>query len=204
MSYLTSWGYTLTDDEATLSDIITATEFNTFTASRYSGDTRIAPGIAAASLALRNHCGWHLTGSYACNITWTVENRGIIRRGNDLIIQLPARFVSAISSVSIGGTATTDYSFQTNGLLKVYDVSLLGRRTEVEVDYTAGITDASAIKELVAQMVTFSIAKSYGVTSEAAGGVSITYNSSWTNGSFNQILANNAGLLAPYRLEGVF
>lgn len=204
MSMLTSWGYTLTADDASLSDIITSDEFNAFTASRYSGDTRIAPGIAAASLALRNHCGWHLSGSMACAISWTIRNRGIIRSGRDLIVQLPARFVSAVSTVSVAGTATTDFTFQTNGLLTIYDVSVLDRRSLIEVEYTAGVSDASAIKELVAQMVTFNLAKSYGVTSEAAGGVSITYNASWTNGSFNRILDNNAGLLAPYRLEGVF
>ena len=68
----------------------------------------------------------------------------------------------------------------------------------------AGTTTASALKDLVVQMVTLSIVKSPGVTSEAAGGVSVTYNSAWTNGSFDAILANNAGMLAPYRLEGVF
>lgn len=204
MSVLTSWGYTLTDDEASLSDIITETEFNAFTASRYSGDTRIAPGIAAASLALRNYCGWHLSGSYACSISWTIKNRGIIRSGSDLIIQLPARFVTAVSSVSVAGETTTDYSFQTNGLLTIYDAYVSDRRDLIEVEYTAGVSDASAIKDLVAQMVTQSIAKSYGVTSEAAGGVSITYNTSWTNGSYDKIIANSAAMLAPYKLEGVF
>lgn len=203
MSTPTSWGYSLSDG-ASLSDIITTAEFNTFTANRYSGDTRIAPGIAAASLALRNHCGWHLSGSISCEISWTITNRGIVRRGSDLIIQLPTRFLTGITSIKIAGTSTTDYTYQTNGLLTVYDVSVADRRTLIEVVYTAGLSDASAIKELVAQMVTYTVAKSYGVTSEAAGGVSITYNSSWTNGSFDAIFSNNAGVLAPYRLEGVF
>ena len=39
---------------------------------------------------------------------------------------------------------------------------------------------------------------------DLAGGVSITYNSAWTNGSFSSVLDNNVALLAPYRLEGVF
>lgn len=201
MSELTSWGYSVAES---LADIITETEFNTYTASRYSGDTRITPGISAASLALRNHCGWHLAGSVECEISWTAENRGVIKRGADLIIQLPARFVTEIESVTIAGTETTDFTFQTNGLLKVYDVGYLERRNVIDVVYTAGVSNTNAIKELVAQMVTLSLSKSYGVTSEAAGGVSVTYNSSWTNGSFDSVLSNNAGLLAPYRLEGVF
>ena len=203
MSYLTNWGYTLTDTES-LADIITAEEFNTMTAGRYSGDVRIPSGIASASLALRNFCGWHLSGSLACKISWTATNRGVIRHGRDITIQLPARFITAINSVEVAGEEFTDFSFQVNGLLTLYDVPRLDRRDTVEVEYTAGISDTSAIKDLVGQMVTLTLAKSYGVTSEAAGGVSITYNSAWTNGSFSQVLENNTGLLAPYRLEGVF
>lgn len=203
MSYVTNWGYELTDAQS-LADIITVEEFNTFTAGRYSGDVRIPSGIAAASLALRNHCGWHLSGSLACKISWTINNRGIVRNGRDLLIQLPTRSLSGITSVKIGGEETTDYTYQTNGMLTVYDVCVSDRRDIVEVEFTSGIFDDSAIKELCAQMVTFGLARSYGVTSEAAGGVSITYNSAWTNGSFNSIMGNNAGLLAPYRLEGVF
>lgn len=201
--YVTNWGYTL-NDTTSLADIITSTEFNTYTANRYSGDTRIAPSIAAASLALRNYCGWHLCGSYTCNISWTVKNRGVIRDGSDLLIQLPTRFLTSITEVTIGGVTITDYTFQTNGLLTIYDVCLIDRRTVIEVEYVAGIQDANVIKELCAQMVTQSLARSYGVTSEAAGGVSITYNSAWTNGSYESIIANNSGILAPYRLEGVF
>ncbi len=203
MSYLTNWGYTLTDAES-LADIISVEEFNTMTAGRYSGDVRIPSGIASASLALRNFCGWHLSESFACKISWTVTNRGIIRHGPDVTIQLPTRFLTAINSISIAGEEFTDFSFQVNGLLTLYDVPRFNRRDVIEVEYTAGISDASAIKDMVSQMVTLTLAKSYGVTSEAAGGVSVTYNSAWTNGSFSQILENNMALLAPYRLEGVF
>lgn len=203
MSYVTTWGYELTNEQ-TLTDIISVNEFNTMTGGRYTGDTRIASSIAAASLALRNYCGWHLAGSFTCKISWNVKNRGIIRHGSDLTIQLPAKFVSGITSVSIAGETVTDITFQTNGLLTVFDAPYCGKRDVIEVVYTAGIPDASAIKEMVSQMVTLQLAKSYGVTSEAAGGVSITYNSAWTNGSFGSVIDNNAAMLAPYRLEGVF
>lgn len=199
---LTSWGYTLTGVD-TLPAIITETEFNTMTGGRYTGDSRVAPGIASASSALRNHCGWHLAGALACKIKWLAKNRGITRAGADLIIQLPARFVSAVSSVKIDDTAMLDFFVDTNGLLTVFNVGAVCRKSIIEVEYTAG-HDSSEIKELLVEMVTLNVAKSYGVTSEAAGGVSVTYNSSWTNGSYDRILDNNAGLLAPYRLEGVF
>lgn len=200
---LTSWGYTITGS-GTLSDLITVAEFDAATASRYANDTRVAPAISAASQAVRNYCGWHLAGSLPCKIEWPANSRGIIRTGADLLIQLPARFVTGITSVIIDGTETTDYHLDNNGHLIVYDVAYLSRKDIVEVNYTAGLADASAIKNLVVGLVTHAVARSYGVTSEAAGGVSITYNSGWTNGSFDTIIQNNAGVLVPYRLEGVF
>ena len=203
MSLLTNWGYTLVNATA-LPVAITVTEFNTYTGGKYTGDTRIEPSIKAASLALENYCGWHLFGAEACKISWTIKNRGIIITGRDLLIQLPARMITGITSVTINSEATTDVTFQANGLLTVYDVSISSRRDLIEVVYTAGVTSSDALKELVADMVTLKLAKSYGVTSEAAGGVSITYNSSWTNGSYDRVLENNAALLHPYRLEGVF
>ncbi len=205
---LTPWGYFFTDEQMTsLPDLITETEFNTATGGRYTGDTRIAPSISAASLALRNHCGWHLSGAYNCGIEWNRANRGIIQKGSDLLIQLPARIVGEVTFVSINGEdPIDDWWMETNGLLRVFDTRLTSKRDYIDVGYSAGVPDASAsaIKDLVIQMVTLNLAKSYGVTSEAAGGVSITYNGSWTNGTFDGVLANNAGLLAPYRLEGVF
>lgn len=203
MSLLTNWGYTLNTAEA-LPVAMTVSEFNTMTGGKYTGDTRIEPEIKSASLALQNHCGWHLFGTLACKISWTVKNRGIIFSGRDMLIQLPARMVTGITSVKIADVETTDYTLQPNGLLTVYDVSVSDRRDIVEVVYTAGVVEASALQDLVAEMVTFKLVKSCGVTSEAAGGVSVTYNSSWTNGSFDRIFDNNAAMLAPYRLEGVF
>jgi len=203
MSLLTNWGYTLVNASA-LPIAITDTEFNTYTGGKYTGDARISPSIKAASLALQNYCGWHLFGAESCKISWTIKNRGIIITGRDLLIQLPSRMVTGITSVTIAGEATTDYSLQPNGLLTVYDVSISNRRDVIEVIYTAGVVNSDALKELVADMVTLKLAKSYGVTSEAAGGVSITYNSSWTNGSYDRIIENNAAMLHPYRLEGVF
>lgn len=203
MSLLTNWGYTLVTAE-TLPVAMTVQEFNTLTGGKYTGDTRIEPEIKSASLALQNRCGWHLFGTLACKISWTVKNRGIIFTGRDMLIQLPARMVTGITSVKIADVETTDYSLQPNGLLTVYDVSVSDRRNVVEVVYTAGIANESALQSLVAEMVIYKLVKSYGVTSEAAGGVSITYNSSWTNGSFDRIFDNNAALITPYRLEGVF
>ena len=62
-----------------------------------------------------------------------------------------------------------------------------------------------AIKELIAHRVTHALAQSYGVQSEAAGGVSVTYNATWTNNARATALpSDNKEVLAPYRLQGVF
>jgi hypothetical protein len=64
---------------------------------------------------------------------------------------------------------------------------------------------AAAIKELVAHRVTHALASSSGVQSETAGGVSVTYNASWVNGSRATALADdNKEVLQPYRIQGVF
>jgi len=203
MSLLTSWGYTLVDVDA-LPVIITESDFNTITGGRFTGDSRITSAISAASLALQNYCGWHLSGPLKCKIQWNIKNRGIIRTGPDLIVQLPARLVSSIESVKIDDEATTDYMISPSGNLTIYDAVISDRRSIVEVVYTAGVVSKVGIQELVAQMVSLELSKSYGITSEAAGGVSVTYNSSWTNGSFDRVIENNAGMLIGYRLEGVF
>ena len=203
MSLLTSWGYTLTDVDA-LPVLVTEQDFNTITGGRFTGDTRISSALSAASLAVQNYCGWHLSGPLKCKIQWNIKNRGIICNGSDLIVQLPARLISAIESVKIDDKATTDFMLNPSGHLTIYDAAVNGRRTVVEVVYTAGVVSSAGIKELVAQMVSLELSKSYGITSEAAGGVSITYNSAWTNGSFDRVIENNAGMLAGYRLEGVF
>lgn len=209
MSLQTTWGYTLSDATA-YTDMLTSTEFNTFTASKYSGDTRIASEIASACNAIRNYCGWHIYPSLACELEKTMlHGDGSIKRvGADLMIQLPATFVSAVSSVVIDDESYTDFSFDAHGLLHVFDAAYaLTRKSVIELNYTAGLPDTAmdAIKELIAHRVTHALSSSYGVTSESAGGMSITYNSNWINSSRATALPDdNKEVLAPYRVRGVF
>lgn len=210
MSLLTNWGYTLTE-LTSLDDMLTEAEFNTFTASKWSGDTRISSEIAAACAAIRNYVGWHLYPSAACSMTeYLLYGNGSVKRvGDDILIQLPATYVTAVESITIGDTAYTDYVLETNGLIHVFDVdfSELSRSSSVVVVYTAGIpsTELSALKELIAHRVTHSLAVPAGVTSEAAGGVSVTYNAAWANNVRATALPDdNKEVLAPYRLRRVF
>ena len=207
MSLVTNWGYTLTGADA-LTDFLTDAEFDAFTAGKYDGDARIAPNINSVSQAVRNYCGWHLYPSLACEMRAALIDKRVTVVGPDLLIQLPARYVSGITSVTIGGEEYSTFTFETNGTLRVYDVhTRLERYSEIVVVYTAGLPDGlmGAIKELAANRVTHALASSYGVTSEAAGGVSITYNASWAGNTRATALTDDSKeVLTPYRLEGVF
>lgn len=208
MSLLTNWGYTLTETDVLL-PMLTSTDYNFFTAGRYEGDIRVDDDIAAASAAIRNYVGWHLYPSAECELDMALNDRRISINGCDILIQLPAKYVSAIQSVRIGEMDITSYTYEVNGILRLYDVRLTGmkRYTSVVIRYVAGLPGElmNGIKELAAHMVTHAVSSSNGITSEAAGGVSVTYNVGWVNSARATALPDdNKEVLAPYRLQGVF
>lgn len=206
MSLLTNWGYTLTD-VSTLDNMMTAAEYTTLTG-RSDSESRVEAEIAAASAAVRNYVGWHLYPSYSCTLATIMSDRRVARIGRDVLIQLPARYVTEVSAVSINDTARTSYYLDANGLLRVFDVyGYLERYATVTVEYTAGLPAelVAPIQELIAHRVTHAIAVPAGITSEASGGVSVTYNANWINNSRATALAgDNKELLIPYRVMGVF
>lgn len=210
MSLLTTWGYTITDAEK-LAPMLSLEDYNLITANKYAGDGRIAPNIAAASEAIRNYCGWHVYPSQACSFSERLltANGRIKQSGPDIVIQLPAAYVTALHSVEIDGEAWPFYALQTNGILRLFDICAgkLSRKTEIIVTYTAGIPDGlmDAVKELAAHRVTHALASSAGVQAESAGGVSVTYSANWINSARSTALADdNKDVLAAYRLQGVF
>lgn len=207
MSVLTTWGYTLTDLYA-LPDLLSAEEFDEFTASKYAEDSRVAPNIKAACSAIRNYCGWHVFPSASCEMTILMNDRRVTLVGSDLLIQMPATFVSAVESVTVGGETYTA-TCEPNGILRVYDVDflMLERYSPIVVRYTAGVDEGmiDGLKELIANRVNHATASSNGITSEAAGGVSVTYNAGWVNSSSATTLPDSAKeVLAPFRIQGVF
>ena len=204
----TIWGYAITDAES-LADMLTVEEFNNITANKYAGDARIEPNIAAACAAIRNYCGWHVYPAQACSMTERLlaGNGRVKRVGADILIQLPATFVSAPVTVTIDGVPFDDYDLAPNGILWLFDVGPLGRKAQVTVTYTAGLSDGTmdGIKELIAGRVNHALAQPYGVQSESAGGVSVTYSASWAaSASASALPDDNKDVLAPYRVRGVF
>ena len=92
---LTPWGYTV--DAETIPDFITTAEFAYYTANKFGNDTRIAANIPSATQAIRNYCGWHISPSLLCGMVYRVADLRDAFVGCDLLIQLPATFVSGVS-----------------------------------------------------------------------------------------------------------
>lgn len=209
MSLITSWGYTLSDADA-LPAILTEEEFNQLTAQKYSSDVRLAPVISAACAAVRNYCGWHVSPSLSCIFRERLlfENGHIKRLYDHFSIQLPATFVSEVSLVKLDNVPYGNFALDGNRVY-LFDVPLskVNLKTLIEIEYTAGLNPGmiAGVKEMIAHRVTHALESSNGVQSETAGGVSITYSSSWTNGGGAAALADtNREALEPYKLRGVF
>ena len=209
MSILTTWGYSMTDVDE-VPGMMTLSEFNSMTAEKYLADSRVEPDIKAATAAIRNYCGWHVYPSQACELNTTLYDKAVTVSDRVLMIQLPATFVSSIESIKIDGEEYDEtYVIMPNGILRVYNLRWkhINPWTPIVIEYTAGIPDgeAAGLKELVTHRVTHALESSAGVQSETAGGVSITYNASWVNGSRATALADdNKEVLSPYKLRGVF
>jgi len=211
----TTWGYKLTTAES-LSDFLTTTEFNNFTANKYTGDVRIEPNIHSATRSIQNYCGWHIYPNLECEMVYRVFDLRDSFVGSDLLIQLPATYVTGIKSVLLNavfednewkGDETTDFDLDASGLVRVYSVSNIDRRSRIRIVYQAGLdaTQIDVLKELTAHRVTHAVSSSYGVTSEAAGGVSVTYNASWAGNTRSTALPDdNKEVLNPYKVTGVF
>lgn len=217
---LSPWGYTY--DAETLPDFINTTEFINYTNGKFgTTDTRISANITSASASIRNYCGWHISPSLSCGMLYNVHDLRDAFVGPDLLIQLPATYVTQVSKIVLYAKWNTDlddwdgevitdpdrFDLDPSGLLRLYDVGYLDRKTKIFVKYTAGLpnTNIAVIKELTANKVTHAVTNAYGVTSEAAGGVSVTYNASWSGRSGSTALADDSReVLDAYRVKGVY
>lgn len=163
----TPWGY----DVASLSPIISVADFNTRTGNAYATNPRVGAALEAASQAIRNYCGWHVSPSVQCT-AYPV--------GGDVVAKLPAGYVSAITSITEDGTTLTsdDYEWRRDGLIKrAYPYRWSDKWDGIVAVYQAGY-DAGAVADLSEAVVAIAagvLAVSAGVTSESADGVSISY-----------------------------
>ena len=200
MSLLTPWGYALTAEE--LPGILTPAEFSEITGGKFRDDGRIAESIKAATAAVRNYCGWHLYPSMACEIYADSVNTG-------RVVQLPSRHVTSVEAVTIAGRTLepSEYVLKPAGLLILKRRCMAWDWGDITVHYTAGLPDgmADAIKDIVADRAAHALSGSYGVQSEAAGGLSVTYNAAWIKEARATALPEAyRDTLDPYRVQGVY
>ena len=215
MNMLTPWGYTLTTTTS-LTGFLTTAEFDSFTNSKFTGDSRISANIPPATRSIQNYCGWHIYPALECEMVYNMRDLRDAFVGNDLLIQLPATLVNSVMSIILDaqnvdgewtGEETTDFDLNASGLIRVYDVGYRDRRSKIRIVYNAGLAEnqMDVLKELTAHRVVHAVSSSYGVTSEAAGGVSVSYNASWAGNTRASALPDdNKEILEAYKVRGCY
>ena len=216
---LSPWGYIF--DAETLPNLITTTDFSNYTNGKFgTTDARISSNIASASEAIRNYCGWHISPSLYCGMVYNVWDLRDAFVGPDLLVQLPATYVTEIVKVVLDAKWNSDaddwdgeiiddpdrFDLTGGGLLKVYDVGARDRRSKIFVGYVAGLPSTpEALKELTTSRVASALCNPYGVASETAGGVSVSYSAALTSRSNSTALPDDTReTLNMYKVKGVY
>ena len=186
---LTAWGYEVED----LPDLITPEQFSDATDGRYDGDGRIPGAIAAASAAIRSFCGWHVAPALDCSITLDGEAGDI---------WLPTCALNSVASATVNGAEVEVVGHNRRGRVRLASKTCgLGN---VTVDYNAGFDSniAPDLVSIVAKRVVAEVAlTTYGVASESAGGVSISYSGTALSDSGGTYLPDDVRqALMPYKL----
>ena len=185
----TPWGYEV--DE--IPPIISEDEFNAATGNAYAGDVRLAIAIGAASAAIRNECGWHITPELPCVATLSPSGK---------VAKLPANLVTEITSVTENGRelAAGEFEARRDGLIRRANFREWTHRWGgVIVSYKAGYETAPELQSIAVNLVEAALNTPSGVASESAGGVSISYRTAAVT-IIAASLGSMASTLAPYRL----
>lgn len=189
---LTPWGYSI--DAQSVPEIIDVTTFNQITGNRYAGDERVESAISAATASIRAYCGWHVAPVLTCECVMDGE------RGD---IWLPCVGLCSVESVEFDGVGQTVSGFNRFGRVRTANPQPTGLGN-VSVSYTAGFDVAAApdLAEIIAQRVVAAVALgSYGIASETAGGVSISYSGTALSDAGGVFLtASVKAALMPYKL----
>lgn len=163
----TAWGYNVEN----LPPLLSESEFNRLTGGTYNGNNRVTGALAAASQAVRNYCGWHISPSIGCT-AYPV--------GGGKVMKLPASYVSEITSVTEDGIELTEgqYEWRHDGLMRRTCFKNWSAGWDaIEVEYTAGFDIGAApdLAEAIRAITEGVLAVTAGVTAESADGVSVSY-----------------------------
>lgn len=177
-SIFTPWGYSV----ASLPALMTVSQFNTATGNKYADipQAQVEAAIDAASAAVRNVCGWHVSPSLRCTATITAGDELTGERVRRFA--LPAAYVSGIYSVTEDGgqLSSGQFAAMQNGLMQRTCFKAWSNRINgVTVEYEAGF-DAATVPDFtsaVCHVIEAALTIPAGVASEMAGGVSISYKS---------------------------
>lgn len=183
----TPWGYTV--DE--LPPMVSVGEFRSLFPDFAATDDQIEAVLASTSAAIRDYCGWHVAPKLQC--TYTGEGEGTL-------LILPAMGMSSVDSLEVAGDEVHDYEWKANGLLRLVSSCFPKRWRSVVCTYTAGFSGAS-VAQVVAQIASNALVGAAGVSSETAGGVSISYNRTADGVSGGvSLLPRDLEMLQTYRL----
>lgn len=187
---LTPWGYEV-DELPTIIDVVT---FNQMTGNRYASDERLESAISAATASIRAYCGWHVAPIVSCEYVTDGE------RGD---IWLPCVGLRSVESVEFDGVEQTVSGFNRLGRVRTESPQPCGLGN-VSVSYTAGFDLAAApdLADVIAQRVVAAVALgSYGIASESAGGVSISYSGAALSDAGGVFIPDSVkAALTPYKL----
>lgn len=203
MNITTPWGYEILN-ASSLPEIITVQEFNEMTINKYSGDQRVQNIINAVSSTIRNYVGWHLADCVECSVTYTFDDLHVTKVGSDLVILLPSRASMSITKLLINDhEVSPKYFLKINGILKIYGFGQCCQRYDtITIQFMSGLTNDYGLKSVVCSRVSNALAGNIGVSSETAGGVSISYNSQYVNGiNPNALLTVDREYLMNYKIE---
>jgi hypothetical protein len=189
----TAWGYEVSEG---LEPIITVELFNARTGGKYATNPRVEAALKAASQAVRNCCGWHVSPAMECTAR---------PHGGSALTRLPAAYVSSIVSVKEEGEALTDadYEWREDGLIRRTDKTWTDKWNGIEVKYNAGY-DADAVPDLaetVSAIAAGVLSVASGVTSESADGVTISYSASAASIAAS-LTSQQRSALEPYKVVG--
>lgn len=163
---LTPYGY----EVETLPPLVSVDEFNDLTGGAYAGDPRLETALASVSGLIRLACRWHVAPNLECTFTTSASGR---------LLRVPALALTEVLSVYEDGNelAQGEYEYRREGLIRRACFRNWSQKWNgVVISYKAGYDEVPAeLVDLVTNRVTGELGLPYGVKSESAGGVSISY-----------------------------
>ena len=159
------------------------------TGAAWADESAAAAALAAASGQVRTYCGWAITAE--SNVTAVVDSDG------GRVVTIPCLHVTAVHSVTAGGSPVTDHEWSASGVLFRRAGWPAGMRA-VSVVYSGGHTDTPP--ELIAVVCGLAsrLTVPAGVASWSVGSQTVTYNSEAAPG----LATVEQAVLDRYRIYG--